>query len=468
MRLTRRSFTTATAAAVLGGRVTPAAPADRPNVLLLHCHDLGQLLHCYGANTLRTPNLDRFAGQGVLFERSFCSAPGCSPSRSSIFTGRYPHSNGVMGLTHAEFAWDLHENERHLGQILKEAGYATAGVGVIHETRSGARRCGLDEHSPNGQARAVADAAIEKLRRFAASPGRPFYMQAGSIEPHRRAPADPRGDVHFVAPGVTPDDPRAVGIPPYLEDTPPARAEMAELHGLVRHMDEHMGRILRAVEELDLAKRTLVIFTTDHGIAMPRSKCSVYEPGLQVAFILRLAGREGWHGGIRRREMISNVDYLPTILELLGIPAPANVQGRSFAPLLNGRPYTPRDAVFGELTYHSYYDPCRSVRTEKHKLIVNFSAAPAFMDPSQSWRPRADTVVPPNPARAHHPLLELYDLENDPWERKNLAAEKAYAGVLKEMRARLWNHMQSTNDPLLQGAVTSPMHRDAAAWLKQG
>ncbi|MFB3825774.1 MAG: sulfatase [Bryobacteraceae bacterium] len=465
MRTTRRNFASAASAAALGGGFTSAAPASRPNVLVLHCHDLGQHLHCYGTAAVQTPNLDRFAARGVLFERSFCSQPGCSPSRSSIFTGRYPHSNGVMGLTHADFAWDLYEKERHLGQILKDAGYATAGVGVIHETRSGPRRCGLDDYSPGAQARAVADATIEKLRQFAANPGRPFYMQAGSSEPHRRAPADPRGDVHFTMPGLQPDDPAGVAVPPYLQDTPGTRAELAEMEALIHHMDEQMGRILKAVEDLDLEKNTLVIFTTDHGIAMPRAKCSVYEPGVRVTLLLRMAGRQGWQGGIRRREMISNVDYVPTILELLGVPAPENLQGRSFAPLLDGRPYTPRDAVFSELTYHNYYDPCRSVRTETHRLIVNFSAAPSFMDPSQSWRPRSDTVVPPNPARAYHPLIELYDLQNDPWERKNLAGEKAYADVLKALRARLWKHLESTADPILQGAVTSPMHRNATAWL---
>src|SRR5208282_5061924 len=95
--------------------------------------------------------------------------------------------------------------------------------------------------------------------------------------------------------------------------------EMAEVQGAVRHADQHMGRILQALEDLKLDSNTLVVFTTDHGIALPRAKCSVYEPGLQVASIWRLAARKGWHGGIRKREMISNVDYLPTILDALGV-----------------------------------------------------------------------------------------------------------------------------------------------------
>lgn len=466
MNTSRRNFIRAAAALPAAPMAMGLAPESRPNLLILHCHDLGRFLHCYGIKTVQTPHLDRFAEQGVLWENSFCTAPQCSPSRSSIFTGRYPHANGVMGLTHAEFAWDLYPREKHLGQILKAAGYRTAGVGVIHETRSSAERIGLDDYDPAARAQVAAGSAIQRLERFARSPGTPFYMQVGFTEPHRLPGADPTKDMGFVDKQVRPDDTLGVTVPPYLRDTPGTRAEMIELQGAVRHADEHMGRILRALEELKFDSGTLVIFTTDHGIAMPRAKCSVYEPGLETASIWRLPSRKGWHGGVRRREMISNVDYVPSILEVLGIARPANLQGRSFAPLLDGGAYVPRDAIFGEMTYHSYYDPQRSIRTGRHKLIVNFSAAPSFMDPSQSWRPRADTVVPPNPSRAQHAPLELYDLADDPHETKNLVDAPAAAAVLKDLQARLRQHLKQTGDPILNGAITSPMHRRALEWLR--
>lgn len=192
---------------------------------------------------------------------------------------------------------------------------------------------------------------------------------------------------------------------------------------------------------------------------MPRAKCGLYEPGVQVALILRLPSRKGWHGGIVHDEMITNIDYLPTVLDLVGVPVPENVQGRSFAGLLDGKSYQPRSEIFSELTYHDYYDPRRAIRTETHKLIVNFTTAPAFMDPSQSWRPQSDVVTPTNHAMAYHPHVELYDLVKDPWEQKDVARDASYAALRRELLKRLYQHLVETKDPILQGAVTSPQHR---------
>jgi arylsulfatase A-like enzyme len=447
-----------------------ASGAERPNIVIFHCHDLGQYLHCYGVGTVRTPNFDRFAEQGVRFARSFCTQPGCSASRASLFTGRYPHSNGVMGLTHANFAWDLRSEEKHLAQFLKEAGYATVAVGVVHETRSGAQRCGYEKHIKQAKAAEGTTAALAELKRLAAGK-QPFYLYAGFIEPHRlpypKGSGPLAGEHGFPGPHLEPDDAMGVDIPGFLRDTPGTRQELAGLQGAVRHVDEQFGRWLQSLQELGLEKNTLVLVTTDHGIAMPRAKCSVYEPGLQVALLLRRAGRQGWHGGVVRKEMVSNVDVLPTILDLVGIPIPANVQGRSFASLLDDRPYTPNAAIFGELTYHGYYDPQRSVRTETYKLIASFSTAPAFQDPSQQWRPRSDPVVPESPAAAFHSHLELYDLTQDPWEQVNLVDKPEYAAARSELASRLYQHMVATNDPLLRGAVTPPQHETTLKLLQE-
>ncbi len=438
----------------------------KPNILLIHCHDLGQYLQCYGVPTVQTPHLDQFATEGVLFERAFCTAPQCSPSRASMFTGRYPHNNGVMGLAHANFAWDLHPEEKHLGQLLKESGYRTAGVGVLHETNSGWQRCGFDSYDPQSFVEPAVDKALERLENLAENNDSPFYMQVGFIEPHRLPQPDRTKDMGFIVPGIDPDSEKGIWVPGYLDDTSGTLEELAELQGLVHFLDAHVGRLLDGIDELGLRDNTLVIFVTDHGVAMPRAKCSLYDPGLEIALMLRLPAHNGWHGGKRIKHMISNMDMLPSLMELIGEPVPANVQGKSFAPLLEGNEYEPHHTLFGEITYHDYYDPRRCIRTEKWKLIANFSAAPAFMDPSQSWRPRADTVTPANHAHAYHTHFELYDLENDPWEQENLVGNDSHSEIRDTLMQQLFKHLHDTQDTILDAAVTSPMHTSVVQKLR--
>lgn len=438
----------------------------KPNILLIHCHDLGQYLQCYGVPTVQTPNLDQFAAEGVLFERAFCTAPQCSPSRASMFTGRYPHNNGMMGLAHANFAWNMHPDEIHLGQHLKTAGYRTAGVGVLHETNSGWQRCGLDSYDPQVFVEPAVDKALERLEELSDNQDAPFYMQVGFIEPHRLPQPDRTKDMGFLVPGIEPDSEKGIWVPGYLDDTSGTLEELAELQGLIRFLDTHVGRLLDGVDKLGLRDNTMVLFVTDHGVAMPRAKCSLYDPGLEITLMLRFPSRDGWHGGKRIKHMISNMDMLPSLMELIGVPVPANVQGISFAPLLDGKEYIPRDTLFGEITYHDYYDPRRCIRTEKWKLIANFTAAPSFMDPSQSWRPRADTVTPANHAHANHTHFELYDLENDPWEQVNLVEDDSYKEIRDTLMQQLFRHMHDTEDRILEGAVTSPMHEAVVQKLK--
>ena len=174
----------------------------------------------------------------------------------------------------------------------------------------------------------------------------------------------------------------------------------------------------------------------------------------------------GWVGGRDINELVSNVDIVPTLLETLGLPPSDRVQGRSAADLLDGAaPVHDRSAVFAEMTYHQYYDPRRCIRTERHKLILNFSTAKEFMDPSQSWRPRSTPRSPLTGAGAYHVVLELYDLESDPHELDNRAHDESLAPVRDELLRRLGTWMTETNDPLLAGAVPCPAHLRAVATL---
>jgi arylsulfatase A-like enzyme len=308
---------------------------NRPNVLLISCHDLGQHLGCYGIETVDTPHIDRLAEQGVRFSRSFCVNPGCSPSRASLATGRYPHSHGVMGLTHGLFAWALHEGEVHLQARFEQAGYHTALLGVCHEVRE-PQKLGFSEylrptreHPEQARAMTLAASAEQFLagRRDGAEP---FYLQLGFFEPHR----EPGHPTHW--PATHRPARRQVTVPPYLVDDAGAREELAYFEASVRTVDDAMGRILAALDENGLADDTLVVFTADHGIPFPRAKCSVYNPGLEVPLILRWPNGP-WQAGAVLDELISNVDYLPTLCDLLDLPRADNHQGFSYAPLLRGR-----------------------------------------------------------------------------------------------------------------------------------
>ncbi len=428
---------------------------SKPNILLITCHDIGQHLGCYGVETVSTPNIDRLASKGIRFENSFCTAPQCSPSRASIYTGRYPHNNGVMGLTHYNFAWDLNPGEKHLADLLKKAGYNTALIGVQHETRR-PEKIGFDhmQFKEHIVCEDVASNAVKYINTRTKD-SEAFYLQVGFFEPHRK----------FDFGGAEPDSEKGVFVPPYLVEDEGALDEFSQFQGAIKKVDGAIGSIIDALEDSGLSDDTILIYSADHGIPFPRAKCSLYDPGINVPFIVRWPKR-GWLGGKVQDEMISNIDYLPTILEATGVEIPENVQGKSFCGLLDGGEYSRRDEIFGELTYHDYYNPMRSIRTESHKLIANFSTAPSIMNPSQSYRPATITVMPEDPAYAYHTHLELYDLESDPNEFKNLADDPMYSDTLKELSKRLLYWMESTRDPLIEVAVPNPHHKETIRQLQ--
>jgi arylsulfatase A-like enzyme len=453
---------------------------ERPNILMITCHDLGKWLGCYGTPTVRTPHLDALAADGILFEQPFCVAPQCSPSRATLFTGRYPHSNGVLGLTGPGCGWDLNPTEEHLGQVLRAAGYRTALVGVHHESRSGssaeiAKRCGMEElfpTVPGGKAppaEILSNKALDLLSGYATE-GHPFYLQLGYYEPHRQPAQDKKEHdyVGWIGDYIEPDDELGVTVPGYLRDTPGAREEIAELQGAIHYVDAAIGQVLTGLRELSLETNTLVLFTVDHGIAFPRGKLSLYDAGIEVPLILRLPSR-GWVGGSKYSELASNVDLFPTLLELLDLRPRNKMQGRSLLGLLDQQAYEPREAIFAEKTYHGYYDPMRCIRTDRYKLIVNFSSGKVFANCTQSWRPRAEPMVPANLSRVTlmHPLIELYDLSEDPWELNNVAEDPHYTDQRQELLARLHHWMLETKDPLLRPwAIAPPMHYSALERLE--
>lgn len=441
--------------------------ATRPNIVLMTCHDLGRFLGCYGVSTVRTPRFDQLSAEGVLFRRAFATAPQCSPSRASIFTGRYPHANGVLGLTHGEFGWDLYPDEIHLAQFLGRHGYTTTMIGLMHEARE-SERCGFDQSfHPGHDARETTERAVRTLRDLSEQ-DRPFYLQLGYHEPHR-VPTHTDSDADYIGFSgsyMAQDGRLGITVPPYIVDDEGARTEMAEIQGAVNHLDEAVGDVLDELHTLGIDEHTLVIFTTDHGLALPRAKCSLYDPGLEVALLMRYPDR-GWSGGSDVTGLVSNIDIFPTVLDAANLEMPTNIHGHSLAPLIEHDSGGGREHIYGEITYHDYYQPQRCIRTDRYKLIANFTTAPAFMDPSQSWHRRVRPVFPPEPALAFGLPFELYDLDSDPNEWTNLADDPDYAGTVRDLQIRLGQWMQETSDPLMQGAVVSPRHQAVVSTLEQ-
>jgi len=416
-----------------------SSAGSRPNIVMVICHDLGQHVGCLGT-TIETPQIDGLAEDGVLFTNHFCTAAQCSPSRGSIMTGRYPHNNGLVGLAH--LGWEIGAQEVTLPMYLNAAGYCTYLFGLQHEHNEAPRLGYQHVDESRRDARGATELLVTFLEQQAQVSGdKPFFASVGFTEPHR--PYDQEG--------YDKDNPEKVQPLPYLPDTPAIRAEIAGLHGLIFRVDECVGIIRETLERTGLADNTVFIFTTDHGIAMPRAKGTCYDPGLKTTFIMRWPGH--FEGGVRHNALITNCDFLPTILDLVGAKTPDEVEGRSFLPLLESREYQARDDIYAEMTWHDKYNPMRCIRTRTHKYIRNFGNRPLVYLPADIYVSPSGQELRAEFYGTQRPAEELYDLLADPLEQNNVIDDPAYADIAQELRRRVQTWMEETNDALLYGDV---------------
>lgn len=387
----------------------------KDNVLIVHWHDLGRYLGAYGHTDVSSPRLDRLAAEGILFTRAHATAPLCSPSRGSLFTGRYPQNNGLIGLAH--HGWEYRDGIRTLPQILSESGWYSALFGMQHET-SYPKRLGFDEFDvSNSYCDYVAERADEWLRQSAEDlVGQPFLLTAGFFETHRPYPRD----------RYTPADSAEVNLPDYLPDTPEVRGDLADFYGAISSADAAVGRLLDTLAGTGLDANTWVVFFTDHGPAFPRAKSTLYDAGTGIGLIIRPPTNRGVAPRVYD-ELFSAVDLVPTLLGLLGIDAPAEVDGLSHARALlepQRRTSPVRDHVYTMKTYHDSFDPIRAIRTKDYSYIENYVPRPLLdlprdIEESPSGLAVAPFVTAPRPER------ELYDLRADPTETTNLLADEA-------------------------------------------
>lgn len=421
--------------------------SKRPNIIQITTHDSGRHFGCYGHPTLQTPIIDGLAANGVRFTNYYGTVPICSASRASQLTGLYPQSNGLLDLV--GFGWRLKDDVRHISQVLKTAGYQTLLFGVQHEvSRNELDRLEFDTVERHNTADVIAGEAVKFLRKEAKSQ-QPFYAQIGFVETH--TPFD-RG-------GTKPDTAKGVEVPPYLADTDSSRKAMTGYQGSVRNVDSAVGMILGALRETGLEDNTLLVFTTDHGIEMPRAKWFLYDPGISISLIMRYP-KGGLSGGRECELLLSNVDYLPTILDLAQLDIPECIEGRSFAgELRKNNPSPVREAVFG--LYHK--SQTRYVRTNRFKLIRHFDNASDF----SKVPVRLEDVL----NRRVIKLIELFDLDADPNEFNNLADQPEYADTQRHLDKMLWEWMELVRDPLLSGPISTPSYesalKDYVNWEKE-
>ncbi|MCZ4653945.1 sulfatase [Gordonia amicalis] len=427
----------------------------RENVILIHWHDLGRHLTCYGADGVESPSLDQLAADGIRFADAHSTAPLCSPARGSLFTGRYPHSNGLVGLAHHGF--EYRADVRTLPSLLADAGYRSALFGMQHESAD-PQRLGFDSVDvSDSRCDYVVEQSQHWLRRRHADEDRPFFLTAGFFETHRPYPADE----------YKPSDTGGIAVPGFLPDTDDVRDDLAGLHGSITKADAAVGRLLDTVAELGLDSTTWIVFITDHGLAFPRAKSTLYAEGTGVALIMRPPTERQIEPQVYD-DLFSGVDLTPTLLDLLGVEIPEDVDGDSHAAALTESPVemprrdpaaAVRTEVFTEKTYHDAFDPIRAVRTKEYSYIENFAARPALLLPLDIADSLSARSLDSEAIQQDRPRIELYDLRSDPYERNNVADDPSYAGLRATLSATLSAWRAETGDDLPDEATGTAIAR---------
>lgn len=418
--------------------VAPASAEDRLNVLWIVSDDLGPELGCYGYEGVDTPNLDQLASEGVLFSRAFSASPVCSASRTSFITGKYQISIG--GFHHRTRKIEpLPDPVRPVTEIFRDAGYWITNATASEELD----RNGKTDYNFEFDAKEMFDGTDWRGR----AEGQPFFSQVQIFQPHRSFEKSKKSG-------------EGVEIPPFYPEHPVTRKDWANYLASIELLDQKVGMILDRLEADGLADNTIVVFFGDHGRPHVRGKQWLYEGGIHTPLIVRWPGK--LEPGTVRDGMVSLIDLAPTCLAAAGIESPDWFDGIDFlAPGFQGREqiFAARDRC-GDAP-----DRVRAVRTERWKYIRNFEPGISFAqhsgykktqypvltlmsvmnDQGRLTGPQAEWFAEAKPVE------ELYDLESDPWEMKNLAADSAHAETLAQLRGDLEAWLVETGD---QGAET--------------
>jgi N-sulfoglucosamine sulfohydrolase len=435
--------------------LAPAREKPRRNVVLLIADDLGLQVGCYGDRGAKTPHLDALAKRGVRFSHAFAAVSSCSPSRSVIYTGLHTHTSGQYGLAHAEHNFHTRAGVRSLPSYLGVAGYRTGIIGKTHIVPASVYKFDREFRATGRNGAQMARQAREFINECG---DKEFCLVMGYTDPHRAGKGKSFAN-EKKHPGITEVkfDPKDVTVPPFLPDTAEVRADLAEYYQSVNRLDQGVGALLEVLKSTGRDRDTLVIFLSDNGIPFPGAKTTLYDSGIHLPLIISQPGQK--KTGLVNQALASWVDILPTILDWASLKPQAKLPGRSLLPILEEENPKGWDEVYASHTFHevTMYYPMRAIRTRQFKYIRNLAHKldyPFASDlyHSLSWQSilkRGDRKLGLRSMAAfiNRPLEELYDVEKDPTETKNLAGDPAHAKTLAVLRKKVRDMQTRTKDP---------------------
>jgi N-sulfoglucosamine sulfohydrolase len=440
----------------------------QPNILIITVDDMSaDSLGCFGAKLADTsPRIDALAARGMRFTKAHVQVGNCKPSRNVMWSGRYPHNNGVEG-----FYSPKQIDYPVLADLAKGAGYYTAIRGKVTHSTPFHPYPAWDMDAtilPDGKKAHIKDAksygeSTSRAISAAKAAGKPFCLMVNISDPHKPFYAEGKGgvtvpDKHVPSRVFTPDE---VPIPGFLFDDPVVRKELSHYYSSVRRADDCAGAVLDALEAAGATANTVILFLSDHGMPLPFAKTQLYHHSSHTPLIVV------WPGVTKANStdsshMVSAVDFLPTLLDIAGIAHPDGFDGRSFAPLLRGQPQKNRHFVIKEYNENAggSRDPMRAVQDGRFLYLFNpwSNGERVFRTATQgtSTYRRMKALAPDNPEIAarlalfdHRVPEELYDIQKDPDCLVNLADNPEYAPQLAQQRQRLERWMKGSKDPLL-------------------
>jgi len=438
------------------------AGAAPPNFVVIIADDMSwDDCGAYGHPSIRTPNIDRLAEEGMRFDRAFLTISSCSPSRASIITGRYPHRTDAE-----ELHWPLPGEQTTFTELLRGAGYWCGAAGKWHlgdevkdrfdtilaadtsgfQLPSGkAAETGKFVETTAGDERSGCADWVPLLRERPRD--KPFFAWLAALDPHRPY------DRELVADQYQASD---VRLPPYHPDHEEVRKDYLDYYAEITRLDRFVGNVIDELKQQGVADNTFVLFLSDNGRPFPRDKTTLYDSGIRTPFLVRFPKMV--KPGAVCSTLVSSIDIAPTVLELAQVAIPASVDGVSFVRQLEKPESVSRKYAFAEKNWHDFEDHVRAVRDVRFKYIRNYyddlpntPPADAVRSPTFVYmkaRHEQGKLAEPFQAcfQAPRPSEELYDTWADPHEVRNLVLIPEFSEQLAEMRQALRDWETQTGD----------------------